>query len=181
MRVMQATNSTLSLKGVIMQYFINKKNIKQSIQNLNHFLIEKGYNVPRNILLEGFSKALFFKNWNTLEGLTSKPTIIQHISERKSYMIEVEGEISQEKIIDFIKQSFKEGNCHAVMDNFIGDNNSYHIEISFPGKNDNFLTSMFLLANYLKPYQIKRFELLRIVLEKENLLGALNLQFGHKK
>ena len=161
-----------------MQYFINKKNIKQSIQNIHHFLIEKGYDIPRNILLEGFSKALFFKNWNTLEGLTSKPTIIQNIPERRSYMIEIEGKISQNQVLDFIKESFKEGNCHAIMDNFICDDSSYHIEISFPGKNDNFLTSMFLLANYLKTYQIQRFELLRIVLEKENLLGALNLQFG---
>ena len=29
-----------------MQYTINKKNVKQSIQNLSRFLKEKGYDIP---------------------------------------------------------------------------------------------------------------------------------------
>lgn len=163
-----------------MQYFINKKNIKQSVQNLSSFLKEKGFDIPRNIILEAFSKSLFFKNWNTLEGISSKPSIIEHLPQKKSYMIEVEGKVSREVFLDLVKTSFEEGHCHAVMDTFLHENNCYHVEISFPGKNDNFLTSMFLLASSLKTYQITRFDILRIVFEKESLLEAVKLEFPVK-
>jgi len=164
-----------------MQYFINKKNIKQSVQNLSHFLKEKGFDIPRNIILEAFSKSLFFKNWNTLEGLSSKPSIIEHVPHKRGYMIEVEGKVSHEVFIDLIKKSFEEGNCHVSMDNFLYEDGSYHVEISFPGKNDNFLTAMFLLASSLKPYHITRFDILRIIFEKESLLEAVKLDFKTNK
>jgi hypothetical protein len=163
-----------------MQYFINKKNIKQSVQNLSNFLKEKGFNIPRNIILEAFSKSLFFKNWNTLEGLSSKPSIIEHLPHKKSYMIEVEGNVPHEFFLSLIKESFEQGNCHVSIDNFLYKNGQYHVEISFPGKNDNFLTSMFYFAASLKPYQITRFDILRIVFEKESLLQAVNLNLKFK-
>lgn len=164
-----------------MQYFINKKNIKQSVQNLSHFLKEKGFDIPRNIILEAFSKALFFKNYNTLEGMSSKPTIIEHLPERKSYMIEVEGNVPHTIFMQLIKDSFEEGQCHAVINNVLYDNQTHHVEISFPSKNDNFLTAMFLLASSLKPYHITRFDILRIIFEKESLLEAVKLDFKTNK
>ena len=77
-----------------MQYTINKKNVKQSIQNLSRFLKEKGYDIPRNIILDAFSKSIFYKNWNTLEAITEKPQIIQYIPEKKVYLIEVDCELN---------------------------------------------------------------------------------------
>ena len=46
-----------------MKYDINFKNIKQSATNLGEYL--KEFNIPHNKILEGFSRALFYKNWNT--------------------------------------------------------------------------------------------------------------------
>ena len=73
-----------------------------------------------------------------------------------------------------------DGKCHANIDNFIHLNNVSHFEISFPNKNDNFLTAMFILATSLKPYQVTRLDLLRIVFEKENLLKAVELDWPNK-
>lgn len=163
-----------------MQYFINKKNIKQSIQNLSSFLKDKGYEIPRNIILEAFSKSLFFKNWNTLEGLSTKPDLINHIPEKKSYMIEVECSLSKDLFLKALNDSFSQGKCHVNVDNFIYEEKKFHVEISFPHKNDNFLTAMFILASSLKSYQVTRFDLLRIVFEKENLLPAVELDLQVK-
>lgn len=175
---MQATVSTPTLKGNFMQYFINKKNIKQSVQNLSSFFKEKGFDIPRHLLLDAFSKSIFFKNWNTLEGITSKPTIIAHIPSKKAYMIEIEGRITQQQLLTLIKDSFSDGKCSATIDNFIGEDNNYHLEISFPSTTDNFLTAMFLLASSLKSYHISRFDMLRIIFEKESLLEAVKLDFS---
>lgn len=164
-----------------MQYFINKKNVKQSIQNLSSFLKEKGFDIPRHLILDAFSKSIFFKNWNTLEGITSKPSIIEHMPEKRAYMIEIEGNIPSEKLLKLVKDSFEEGKCHVVMDNFTTQDNVCHFEFSFPGKSDNFLTAMFLIASSLKPYQITRFDMLRILFEKESLLAAVNIDFPSKK
>lgn len=164
-----------------MQYFINKKNIKQSIQNISSFLKEKNFDIPRNIILEAFSKALFFKNYNTLEGITSKPNIIEHFPDKKAYMIEVEANISSEKFLQVFDLALEYGKCQAHINNFVHENYVYHLEISFPKTNDNFLIAMFYLASYLKPYSVKRFDLLRIVIEKENLLEAIKLDLPAKK
>lgn len=164
-----------------MQYFINKKNIKQSVQNLSNFLKEKNFDIPRNIIFEAFSKALFFKNYNTLEGLSSKPSIIEHLPEKKSYMIEVEANITSEKFLEIFHQSIEHGKCEINIHNFLHENQVYHMEIGFPRTNDNFLIAMFFLASFLKPYQVKRFDLLRIVFEKESLLGAMQLNLPANK
>lgn len=73
-----------------MQYTINTKNIKQSVQNVVSFLKEKNISIPRNVVLELFAKALFYKNWNTLKGLTDSPKIISHLKDTKRYMIKIE-------------------------------------------------------------------------------------------
>ena len=39
---------------------------------------------------------------------------------------------------------------------------------------------MFILATSLKPYQVTRLDLLRIVFEKENLLKAVELDWPNK-
>ena len=59
--------------------------------------------------------------------------------------------------------------------------NSYHVEITFPNKNDNFLTAMFLLSDNLKLHNVTRFDILRIFVEKENLLPAININFKKNK
>lgn len=160
-----------------MHYTINKKNIKQSIKNLNYFFKENNFQIPLNILSEAFSKSLFFKNYNTLEGITSKPKVIQSIPEIKNYMIEIDCSLNKNDLLNLIKKSFEDGKCNANIDNFLSEDKSYHLEISFPQNTDNFLTAMFLLASSLKNYNVTRFELLRIVFEKENLLPAVNLDF----
>ena len=164
-----------------MQYTINKKNVKQSIQNLSRFLKEKGYDIPRNIILDSFSKSIFFKNWNTLEAITEKPQIIQYIPEKKVYLIEVDCELNENDFLNVLKKVFLEAKCQANINDFKFFKNSYHVEITFPNKNDNFLTAMFLLSDNLKLHNVTRFDILRIFVEKENLLPAININFKKNK
>ena len=164
-----------------MQYTINKKNVKQSIQNLSSFLKEKGYDIPRNIILDAFSKSIFYKNWNTLEGITEKPQIIQYIPEKKIYFVELDCELNENDFLNVFKKVFLEAKCQANINNFKSFKNSYHVEITFPDKNDNFLTAMFLLSDNLKLHNVTRFDILRVFVEKENLLPAININFKKNK
>ena len=164
-----------------MQYTINKKNVKQSIQNLSSFLKEKGYDIPRNIILDAFSKSIFYKNWNTLEGITEKPQIIQYIPEKKIYFIELDCELNENDFLNVFKKVFLEAKCQANINNFKSFKNSYHVEITFPNKNDNFLTAMFLLSDNLKLHNVTRFDILRVFVEKENLLPTININFKKNK
>lgn len=158
-----------------MFYFISKKNVKQSIQNLAEHLKSKNIDVPRNVLLEGFAKALFFKNWNTLEGLSTKPNIIEHYSNRKTYMVEIECSADRDEMLKIVQNCLTNAKCEAQIGNFIYDKNAFHFEFNFKSRTDNFLTAMILLAQELKVYQVKRFDYMRIVFEKESLLKAVDI------
>ena len=160
-----------------MNYLINKKNIKQSVQNLSSFFKEKGFDIPRNVLLDAFSKSLFYKNWNTLEGLSTKPDRIKNYPNKRAYMIEIECDLTKENLLTLLKKSFEEGKCNAIIENVLSEKNVHHFEIAFPVNSDNFLTSMFLLVRSLKNdnVKVKRFDLLRIMFEKESLLRAMDL------
>ncbi len=162
-----------------MQYVLSKKNIKQSIQNLSSFFKEKGLDIPKNLILEGFSKALFFKNWNTLEGVATKPDQIQYYAEKKLYLIEVECDLDQKSIRGNLTMAFIKCNCYAHIDNEISDNKCHHFEISFPEKTDNFLTAMFLFAESLKIYNVTRFDILRIVKEKESMMAYFDKKYNY--
>jgi hypothetical protein len=163
-----------------MQYFINKKNIKQSVNNISNFLIEKKIDIPKNIILELFSKGLFFKNWNTLNGLCSKPKIIQNLSNRKAYLLEIDTDLNEKELLKLVKNSFKEGNCNCSIDNFLFEDNSFHLEINFPNKTDNFLTGIFILSEELKKFNTTRCEIFRIVFEKENLSRLFDNKIKNK-
>lgn len=70
---------------------------------------------------------------------------------------------------------------YANINNFKSFKNSYHVEITFPNKNDNFLTAMFLLSDNLKLHNVTRCDILRVFVEKENLLLAINISFKKNK
>lgn len=160
-----------------MLYLISKKNVKQSIQNLADHLKSKNIDIPRNVLLEGFAKALFFKNWNTLEGLSTKPNIIEHYPNRTTYMVEIDCLASKEEMLAMVDRCLAKAKCEARLDNFLHNKQSFHFEFSFKSRTDNFLTAMFLIAQELKPYKPTRFERLRVVFEKESLLKAVDIKF----
>lgn len=158
-----------------MQYSITKKNVKQSIKNLSTFFKEKGFNIPQNIFIEGFSKALFFKNWNTLEGMTTNGNVITHLKNKKTYLLEIDINLDKDYVHKELLSSFAEANCEVEVTNFIHNGNSFHFEFSFPKSNNNFLTGMVLFAKRMQPHSPTRFEMVRMTIEKENLIGFLNI------
>jgi hypothetical protein len=154
-----------------MQYDINTKNIKQSASNLSNFFKEKNIDIPKSTILEAISKVFFFRNWNTLEGLSTKPQIIQHLKENKSYLIEIECSLTKNDLLSLIKKSFLKANAHFQLDNFIHENNYSHVNINLTKSTDNFLTAMFILCENIKPYDVKKFEFIRIIQEKESMMS----------
>ena len=163
-----------------MFYFITKKNAKQSVQNLAEHLKSKNIDIPRSVLLEGFAKAMFFKNWNTLEGLSTKPNIIEHYTNRITYMVEIDCSANKDEMLKLINRCLTDAKCDVQLTNYLYDNNAFHFELSFKRREDNFLTAMFLLAQELKSFQVTRFEQLRVVFEKESLIDAIKLDFPKK-
>lgn len=158
-----------------MQYFITKKNIKQSIKNLSSFFKEKGFDIPQNMFLEGFSKALFYKNWNTLEGITNNGDIIKHFKNRKTYMLELEVNLDKEYIKKCLLDSFLEAGCELELISFIQNGESFHFEFEFPKSSNNFLTGMIIFTGKIKKHKPKRLEMLRINIEKENLIDFMKI------
>jgi hypothetical protein len=164
-----------------MQYELNLKNIKQSATNLSKFL--KDYNIPRNVLLEGMAKIFFFKNWNTLEGLATRPQIIEHINIQKRYLFEIEAQIEESTLLDLLKRSFKEGQAQFNLINFVSEKkdntfNYFHFEIDLMKSDKNILTAMFLMCEKLKNMKvvINKFDYCRVVCEKESFMEYFNEQ-----
>lgn len=154
-----------------MQYRLNKRNIKQSLQNLHNFFREKEIHIPRHILLDAIAKVFFVKNYNTLEGVITKPSIIGHIADCKVYMVEIESTLDKKQLTSLMYDAFVQAQCSATLDMVLYENGIFHADIVFPQNSNNFLTAMLLLSDVLKKYQVKRFELLRMTVERENLLG----------
>lgn len=158
-----------------MQYLLNKRNIKQSLQNLSTQLKEKGYNIPRHILLDALARVLFFKNYNTLDGRISSPHVIEYIPNTRFYMLEIESDISKETLLTYIYHSLQEAKCQARVDNVIFEQGCMHVELHFDHNSNNFLTAMIHLATHCKPHKITRLDFLRVVVERESVLGFVSL------
>ena len=60
-----------------MIYNINFNSLRHSICNLGTFLSMHGYKIPTFILIEAFSRSLFFNNWKHLEASMTNPEIIE--------------------------------------------------------------------------------------------------------
>lgn len=158
-----------------MQYNLNLKNIKQSATHLGTFL--KDYNIPRNVLLEAISKVFFFKNWNTLQGIATKPNIIEHLNVQKRYLFEIEAQIEEKQLLSLFKDCFNEGNAQLNIINFLSEKrtdkfNYFHIELDLMKNDRNILTGIFLLCDKFKKMNvgINKFEYCRVVVEKESLM-----------
>lgn len=151
-----------------MKYDINLKNIKQSVNNLSDSL--KEFDIPRNRILEAFAKAIFFKNWNTLQGLSQKPQIIQHLKIEKKYLFEIDAKITRDELLEKLKNSFKVAKAHLQLTNFLENNGSFHIELNLIKNDNNILTAMFIFAQELKSYSVTRFDYCRVVCEKESFM-----------
>lgn len=151
-----------------MKYDINIKHIKQSVNNLSESL--KDFDIPRNRLLEAFAKSLFFKNWNTVQGLVKKPQIIQHLNIEKKYLFEIDAKINREELLKKLKSSFNSAKANIELTNFLEDNGSFHIELNLLKNDKNILTAMFIFAQELKDYRVTRFDYCRVVCEKESFM-----------
>lgn len=160
-----------------MKYDITKKSVKQSIKNMSDYFNSRGFKIPLNVISEGFSKGLFFKDWNTLSGLFSRPGVINHYpSDLRKYLFEIECDIDVNILHQMLLKAFSNYKCNAVVNNIISDSVTHHFEISFLENNsNNFLTSLIVFTNSLKKYNVTRCDVLRIEIKKESLLEALNL------
>jgi hypothetical protein len=151
-----------------MKYDINLKNIKQSAVNLGEYL--KEFNIPHNKILEGFSRSLFYKNWNTLQGVSTKPQIIEHLDVEKRYLFEIEANITREKLSTILKEAFAFSKAQLELITLLQDGNYFHIALDLRKSDTNILTAMFVFAERLKPYDVKKFDYCRIVCEKESFM-----------
>ena len=151
-----------------MKYDINLKNIKQSTANLGEYL--KEFDIPHNKILEGFSRSLFYKNWNTLQGVSTKPQIIKHLDVEKRYLFEIEATINREKILSILKESFSFTKAQLDLITLLQDGNYFHIALDLRKSDTNILTAMFVFAERLKPYDVTRFDYCRITCEKESFM-----------
>lgn len=176
----------LTLRGTTMQYNLNLKNIKQSATNLGKFL--KDYNIPRNVLLEAIAKVFFFKNYNTLEGLATKPHIIEHLPIQKRYLFEIEAEIEKPLMIKLLNESFLEAKGQFNLINLLSEKvnektNYFHIELDLSKSDQNILTAMFLLCEKIKNMNvdISKFDYCRVVCEKESFMSYFNHSYPKPK
>jgi hypothetical protein len=151
-----------------MKYTINLKNVKQSVAHLNESL--KEFNIPHNKMLDSFSKALYYKNWNTLYSLATNPSIISQQEEVKKYLFEIEANITKSQLLTLLKTSFLKANALLSIDNFFQNDCFFHIELNLKKSDTNILTAMFLLADSLKNHDVKKFDYCRIVCEKESFM-----------
>lgn len=171
----------LTLRGTTMQYNINLKNIKQSATNLGKFL--KDYNIPRNVILEAIAKVFFFKNYNTLEAMSTKPNIIEYLNVQKRYLFEIEAQINETQLLNLFKECFTEGKAQFNMLNFLYEKqpnnfNYFHIELDLMKSDRNILTAMFLLCEKFKKMNIgiNKFDYCRVAVENESFMAYFNDQ-----
>lgn len=161
-----------------MKYEINRKNIKQSVTTLATFLTQNGFKIPRHLILDAFSKTLFFKNWNTLEGMSTDPEQIRYIKKEKRYIFEIEiRNCTKETVLNLFTDSFTEANATFNMVNFLNDGDKYHIELDMIKGANNTITAIIILGKKLKPkYEVIRLDLCRIEVDTEQLIGLVKKQ-----
>lgn len=166
-----------------MKYIINSKNIKQSIGKLSHYLKEKNFNIPHNVMLEAFAKALFLRNWNTLQSIMNKTDSIKEIECQYQYILEITIDMNKPALLKILEQSFIKANAKLNIDKFsllnednIKDNILHHqIIFNMQGNGENFLTALFILCEQLKSIKVpENIEYCRIKVEKESLLEYFN-------
>lgn len=162
-----------------MIYNINSKNVKQSLSNLSLYLKEKGFNIPHNVMLDGFAKALFLKNWNTLSATMQKPVSIQDIEAEYKYILEIEIDLSQSILRLIIEEAFAEAKATLYIDSFVclnKDNKDetpkYQIILNLAKGSNNTLTGFMLLGEKFKSIPIipTNMEFCRIQIQKESFM-----------
>lgn len=154
-----------------MKYEATKQNIKSSAKNLSKYLMEQGISLPQNKILEAIAKVFFMKNWNTLEGSITNPEIVNHIENKKTYLIETEVNCKKEILLQLFRDSFKEGRCQFNLVDYKERGNVHLIELDLTSNNDNIITALFILGEKFKTstYIVKRMDLVRLFVEKESL------------
>lgn len=120
--------------------------------------------------MEAVSRTFFYKNWNTLEGVVSSPKVIKSYKVDKKYLFEIDVNISKQKLLAILCESFTEANAHFELNSIIQNNNYFHIELDLRKSDKNILTAMFLVAEKIKPYDVKSFDYCRLVCEKESFM-----------
>lgn len=153
-----------------MKYLLTLKNIKQSISIFGQCLKEQGYDIPKHVMFESFSKSLFFKNWNTLEGIATSPEQIKHYDVEKKYIFELQANIDKSSLFGLLKDCFKRADALFEFNDFLQSKNHYSFTIDMRKRDKNILTAMFLLCEELKNYQVEKFEFCRIYCEKESFM-----------
>lgn len=130
--------------------------------------------------MDGVSRALFYKNWSKLEGVVSSPRVIKSYKVDKKYLFEIEVNLTQQKLLGILRESFTEANADFELSSIIQDNNYFHIELDLRKNDKNILTAIFLVAEKLKNYDVKTFDYCRLVCEKEIFIFHFSFPFRFK-
>lgn len=125
--------------------------------------------MPKNVALEALAKSLFFKNWNTLEGLANSTDIIAHVRPEKYYAIEIECSATKKEIQAEIADAFTKAQVNPAVEDFRMNGNRFYFVIDLLKSDKNVLLAIVFLQQNLKNYSLKSFNLLRVIFEKENL------------
>jgi len=152
-----------------MKYDINLKNIKQSASLLGKSL--GAYNVPHSAILEAFSHSLYYKNYNTLQGVCTKPQLIEHYKPHKYYLFELEAGIDKATLLRLLREAFIKAKAEFHLSDFIQEKNYYHFKIDLTKSDTNILTAIFLLCDQLKSYHVSDMKYCRVLCEKESFMG----------
>lgn len=162
-------------------YKFTLKNIKQSIFNLETFFKEKGYDIPHSTLLHGFSKALFFPNWNTMMAQLEKPETFTPTME---YIVRFKSEdLSGPEFEKMLFKCAEDSNCKILIHQKQQFLDFLEIRLTNPlsaGKGgarySNILTCFMLLIEILKKSNVKVsiFEYWQVRIENQNFKGVLD-------
>lgn len=137
-------------------FHVNHKNLKQSATNLSNFLKTKGFNIPRNIILDATSKVFFVKNWNTIEAMSKNN--IEPIKEERKKILCININLSESEVILLLNKSMKDtSNISFYMDHHKKDlnNNDLYFYFSSNKNFNNWVTFFILFCECLKEQNIK--------------------------
>lgn len=151
------------------KFHINKKNLKQSSTNLSLFLKEKGFNIPKNVIMEAIAKVFFVKNWNTIESMAKNN--IEPIIEENKKILCLKIDLSDNETISMLKKSISdtEGCCFYI-DDFRKDSNNNTLYFYFCSNNEwkHWVDFVSLFTDRIKQKQINvdKFEYFNISTQK---------------
>lgn len=128
--------------------------VKQSVQRMEEHLRFTGHNVPHSTLLHAFAKALFFRNWNTMQAALAEPEVFDP---KSIYTLRIGSDQNRAKVLQTIHNCAQKAHC--VMDIKHTQQYPQFLEIRFTNpptigadgwSYSNLLTMLMLLSETIK-------------------------------